>query len=264
MTVQDLNIKAVKEAVVVEDVIAFLGLNVKFVNVQKKDNAGNVIGHEATWRGTCPLCQSSQREFVITVSKKLYRCFRCRKYGSLLDLTMAVKKLDVRSAALELAAACGVQAKPAPAPAPDFDPQRYLESLLPEHEALEPLNIPPEIIRQFKGGYKASGKKEYRGRLMMAMESEKGIDGFMGLAIGDEEPQIVFPPELKPELYIFGAYNLVPDRLVYICRSPMDALQESVYEPNCIAFLTETVSTDQWHFFFRFLEARGLALTKIV
>src|SRR5277367_1631535 len=62
------NFQEVKQAVTVEHVIGFLGLKL----TQKEDS----------FRGVCPLCKSGSREFVITGSKRLFYCFKCKKGGT--------------------------------------------------------------------------------------------------------------------------------------------------------------------------------------
>src|SRR5580704_15881076 len=103
----------VKSATTVEQVIGFLGLKL----TQKEDS----------FRGICPLCKSGSREFVVTGSKKLFHCFKCKKGGDLLKLVSEAKSIGVRDAAAELAKACGVEAN-APAKTAEvknFDVEKY-------------------------------------------------------------------------------------------------------------------------------------------
>ena len=66
-----IDFQEVKSAATVEQVIGFLGLKL----TQKEDS----------FRGVCPLCKSGSREFVITGSKKLFHCFKCKKGGDFSD-----------------------------------------------------------------------------------------------------------------------------------------------------------------------------------
>src|SRR5271154_1217362 len=111
--------KEVKAAVTVQQVIDFLGLKL----TQKDDS----------FRGTCPLCKSGSREFVITGSRALFHCFKCKKGGDFIKLVSEVKALGARDAAAELAKACGVEKKTQPpAEKKDFDVEKYAERLDPE------------------------------------------------------------------------------------------------------------------------------------
>src|ERR1700710_1712353 len=104
MSTASLDFKEIKSAATAEQVIGFLGLKL----TQKEDS----------FRGICPLCKAGSREFVITGSKRLFHCFKCKQGGDMLKLVSAAKGVDVRTAAIELAKACGVEKKAAPAPAP--------------------------------------------------------------------------------------------------------------------------------------------------
>src|SRR5580704_8269218 len=113
MTSAQIDFQAVKTAATVEQVISFLGLKLS----QKEDS----------FRGACPICKSGSREFVITGSKRLFHCFKCRKGGDFLKLVSEVKSIGVRDAAAELAKACGVEAN-APAKTAEvknFDVEKY-------------------------------------------------------------------------------------------------------------------------------------------
>ena len=146
----------VKSAATVEQVIGFLGLKL----TQKEDS----------FRGVCPLCKSGSREFVITGSKKLFHCFKCKKGGDMLKLVSEAKGIGVKEAAAELAKACGVEKKPTLAPTEKkaFDVDKYAEGLDPEHKALEPLGLSADTLRTWKAGYSATGVN--RGRLALPIE----------------------------------------------------------------------------------------------
>jgi DNA primase len=63
--------------------------------------------HGAQWRGPCPVHGSTSaksRSFAAHVDKGCWHCFRCGAHGNALDLYVAVTKLPVYEAALELCA----------------------------------------------------------------------------------------------------------------------------------------------------------------
>src|SRR5271170_6343063 len=115
------NFQEVKQAVTVEHVIGFLGLKL----TQKEDS----------FRGTCPLCKSGSREFVITGSRRLFHCFKCKAGGDFIKLVGEAKSLGLREAAAELAKACGLEAKgPKPtAEVKNFDVEKYAQNLQADH-----------------------------------------------------------------------------------------------------------------------------------
>jgi DNA primase len=57
-------------------------------------------------RGSCPLCSTSGpqegREFSVHWRRKLFRCFRCKEGGNILDLWSRYYKTDLLTAANQL------------------------------------------------------------------------------------------------------------------------------------------------------------------
>src|ERR1035441_2804587 len=96
MAPQTVDFQQVKQAATVEHVIRYFGLTLK----QTGD----------TWRGSCHLCKASdQRAFVITTSKRLFHCFKCKEGGDMLKLVAVSKGVPIRDAAINLAGFCGVE-----------------------------------------------------------------------------------------------------------------------------------------------------------
>jgi CHC2 zinc finger len=227
-----IDFQEVKSAATVEQVIGFLGLKL----TQKEDS----------FRGVCPLCKSGSREFVVTGSRKLFHCFKCKKGGDMLKLVSEAKGIGVKEAAAELAKACGVEKKSTPAPTEKkaFDVDKYAEGLDPEHKALEPLGISADTLRTWKAGYSATGVN--RGRLALPIESlQNGTLGYMGMELNPDQPTLIFPNGIDPRLYIFGAGHATGKEL-YLTRTPLDVLHawDSGLE-NALSFLTETISSSQ-------------------
>ena len=99
MSAQTVDFQQVKLAASVDHVIRYLGLVLK--------------QHGDTWRGKCHLCKASDdRALVITTSKRLFHCFKCKEGGDMLKLVAVSKGLPIRDAAIELAKFCGVELVP--------------------------------------------------------------------------------------------------------------------------------------------------------
>ena len=232
MSTQTLDFKEIKAAVTAQQVIDLLGLKL----TQKDDS----------FRGTCPICKSGSREFVITGTRALFHCFKCKKGGDYLKLVSEAKGIGVKEAAAEIAKACGVEKKPTPAPTEKkaFDVDKYAEGLDPEHKALEPLGISADTLRTWKAGYSATGVN--RGRLALPIESlQHGTLGYMGMEINPDQPTLIFPNGIDPRLYIFGAGHATGKEL-YLTRCPLDVLKawDSGLK-SALSFLTETISSSQ-------------------
>jgi DNA primase len=240
-----IDFQEVKSAATVEQVIGFLGLKL----TQKDDS----------FRGVCPLCKSGSREFVITGTKRLFHCFKCKKGGDFLRLVSEAKGIGVREAAAELAKACGVEKKPAPAPTEKkaFDVDKYAEGLDPEHKALEPLGISADTLKAWKAGYSATGVN--RGRLALPIESlQHGTLGYMGMEINPDQSMLIFPNGIDPRLYIFGAAHATGKEL-YVTKTPLDVLRAWDSGFHCaVCFLTETISSAQWQYLSALMDQGGV------
>ncbi len=234
--------KTVKEAATAEKVVAFLGLTMK--------------PDKESLRGKCPICKASDpRALVITPSKGAFYCFKHKKGGDMLALVSESKGIPIKEAAEQLAAALGVENKGAPAAEKKpFDIEKYLATLDPAHDALASIDVSPETIRAWKGGYSTSGIN--RGRLALPLEASDGIKGFMGISL--EDRSIIAPKDCDPRLYLFGGYRLVKGD-VYLMHDPIDVLQATERGiPNCICFLSEKISIEQLFYLSKFLEDRKL------
>lgn len=248
MTSQAVDFQQIKQAAPVERVILYLGLTLK--------------QHGDTWRSSCHLCKANdQRAFVITTSKRLFHCFKCKEGGDMLKLVALSKGVSVRDAAINLAGFCGVELVPAGTgklvpgtgsgtvpPSPErkgFDAERYAAGLDPAHAALEPIGVSPETYRMWKAGYSLSGVN--RGRLALPVCARDGtVIAYCGRALNDQlQPALIFPNGVTPSEHIFGADRVRDGELVLV-RDPLDVLKahENGIE-NVVSFFTEGISSAQ-------------------
>jgi DNA primase len=252
--VQTVDFQKVKEAASADAVIRFLGLSLK--------SQGD------TYRGRCPICRSDDpRAFVITASKRLFHCFKCKPSagekagGDMLALVARVKAIPVRDAAIELAKFCGVELVPSPTSKPvpgtssgtvpssperkGFDAEKYAAGLDPAHASLEPLGISPETLKAWKAGYSPTGVN--RGRLALPISARDGtVIAYCGRALSEQQqPALIFTNGVAPSEHIFGAERVGEGEL-FLVRDPVDVLKanDSGIE-NVVSFLTETISSAQ-------------------
>ena len=257
MSVQVVDFQKIKEAAAVDQVVRYLGLSLK--------------QHGDSWRGSCHLCKASDpRALVITTSKRLFHCFKCKKGGDMLKLVAVTKGIEVRDAAIQLAACCGVglapasNVKPAPATAPPsperkgFDAEKYAAGLDPAHAALEALGVSAETYRAWKAGYSPSGVN--RGRLALPVCARDGtVVAYCGRAINDEQqPALIFPNGVAPTEYIFGADRVKEGELILV-RDPLDVLK--AYEAgieNVICFFTDGISSAELQYLSALMDERHI------
>ena len=238
----------VKQAATVESVIRFLNLTPR--------------QHGDTWRSACHLCKASDpRALVITTSKRLFHCFKCKAGGDMLNLVAATRGISTREAAVQLAAFCGVEPVPAETgsrisgtvsgtvpPSPDrkgFDPEKYAAGLDPEHASLEPLGVSPETYRIWKAGFSPTGVN--RGRLALPVFARDGtVIAYCGRALTvEQQPVLTFPNGIAPSEYIFGADRVKEGELILV-RDPIDVLKAFGNGiENVVSFFTEGISSAQ-------------------
>jgi CHC2 zinc finger len=245
MTTAQIDFQAVKTAATAEQVIGFLGLKL----TQKEDS----------FRGICPLCKSGSREFVITGSKRLFHCFKCKKGGDLLKLVSETKSIGIRDAAAELAKACGVEAK-APAKTAEvknFDVEKYAQSLDPSHEALAPLGISPDTLRDWKAGY-VSNYQGKGAKLAVPIQGTEGIIAFLGMDINADHPELHVPKHIDPRLYVFG-YGMAEGDEIYLTAHPLDVLRawDSGFH-NSVSFLNEAIASTQFQWLVTLMDSAGV------
>jgi DNA primase len=213
---------------------------------------------------------------VITKSKNLFYCFPSKEGGDQIKLVAHVKELSQKDAAHLIAKHFDpgtvhktvhrtVQGHSSPPPGPaktGFDPEQYASRLDPAYDALAPLNLSAETLKAFKSGYAATGSN--RGRLALCVHDRDGkIAGFIGRAIGQETPKLVFPNGFRPEAYIFNA-NRVTEGELYLVRDPLEVLRvhESGVE-NVVAFLTEGICAQQLEELASLLDSRHCDLVHL-
>jgi DNA primase len=254
MSVHTVDFQKVKEAASADTVVRYLGLSLKLQG--------------DSYRGKCPICRNDDpRAFVITPSKRLFHCFKCRPAagekagGDMIALVARVKGVSVREAAIELATFCGVEIpaagtnKPVAAPgsvtappSPErkgFDAEKYAAGLDPAHATLEPLGISPETLKAWKAGYSPTGVN--RGRLALPVCAKDGsVIAYCGRALSEQQqPALIFPNGVTPSEHIFGAERVGEGEL-FLVRDPLDVLKANDSGiDNVVSFLTETISSAQ-------------------
>jgi DNA primase len=224
---------AIKASVSIEQVANMLGVK--------------LTAHRDQLRGACPITKSTDpRSFVITPSKGVYFSFKEGKGGDALTLVSKVRGCSIREAAEIIAAHFGAEKSNSP-PLPKqeekekrrgFDVEAYAKGLDPAHEALSPLGIGEETYRQWKAGYSGSGV--LRGKLALPVAAKDGaVVGYVGRALKDETPTLLFPNGLSPSEFIFGADKVTEGEL-YLVRDPIDVLRASENGvENAVCFLCE-------------------------
>jgi DNA primase len=248
MSAPAVDFQQVKQAATVESVIRFLNLTPK--------------QHGDTWRSACHLCKASdQRALVITTSKRLFHCFKCREGGDMLKLVAVTKGVPTRDAAIQLATFCGVELVPSGSgklvpgtssgtvpPSPDrkgFDAEKYAAGLDSAHASLEPLGVSAETYRTWKAGFSPSGVN--RGRLALPVCTKDGtVIAYCGRSLNDQtQPALIFPNGIAPSEHIFGADRVKEGELILV-RDPLDVLKafENGIE-NVVSFLTDSISSAQ-------------------
>ena len=241
----------VKQRVSMTQVLTFLGLNLK----QKTPRQ---------WKGTCPFCHVAECFVTNDDGGKdktgAFNCFRCSAGGDQLELVSlsrghsrkdsqgtyaAAKELFEKFLQPATAQVQNTSVNASPQPKAErrqkFDAEAYIQSLDPAHANLAALELDPETFRAWCGGFSSSGVN--RGRLALPIfDKDQTVLGFIGRALGDVSPALIFPNGLDPHAHIFGR-DRVGSGALYLVRDPLDVLR--AFESGCenvVCFLTEEIT----------------------
>lgn len=228
---------ALKASVSFADVVNRLGLQLK--------QSGN------QWRGVCPFCQSGgDRALVVTEGKGFY-CFASKKGGDQIALVAHIRDLKVKEAAEWLGgtvpvtparnSTSNVGTVPESEKGEDqgkrtLQPLSYLQAA---HEGVQALGITKETLEHFGAGYAPRGI--LRGRLAIPLRNSSGIlAAYVGRALGDEQPKLLFPRDFNPASIIFNGDRVERGDFAYLTDDPLQVLiahQNGI--PNVVAVLTD-------------------------
>jgi hypothetical protein len=248
----------VKERAKIQDVVAWLGLNMK-------------LEKSTTLRGGCPTC-GGDRTLAVTPnhtrtdgSVGSYYCHAEKKGGDSIGLVAHIKGVSQHDAAQLLHDRFGggerreEPATPAKRPverrAGAYDPNAYAARLDTASELLTPLNVSPSTFQAFQAGYASSGV--HRGKLALPLHDREGkLIGHFGRSLKGESPLLSFVNGQNPAEHIFGAH-LVTEGDLYIARDPLDVLiAHENGERNVVAFLTDGISAQQWEMISSLMDQR--------
>jgi DNA primase len=236
---------ALKASVSFADAVTKLGLQLK--------QSGN------QWRGACSACNSGgDRALVVTEGKGFY-CFSSKKGGDQIALVSHVLGLPVKAAAEWLGGTVPPRNSTSP-PQPGrvqvptgtvpeseggqqgnrtLQPLSYLQA---EHEGTQALGVEKETLELFQAGYAPRGI--LRGRLAIPLRnSTSTLVAYVGRAIGEEQPKLLFPRDFDPASVIFNGDRIERGDFAYVTDDPLQVLlahQNGV--PNVVAVLTDMTS----------------------
>lgn len=180
-----LNFAEIREAVSIEQVCSWLGIETKKEGLQR--------------RGYCPFCPdpSDPRHLVLTPSKGLFFdfCPRHRGGGDSIQLTAQVRGIPVKEAAEEINRhfrATTPENKPVLTPDDVLKPLDYLQA---DHELCTRYGFSKEACERIGAGYASKGILRSRFLLPVRLPDGKLI-GYIG--VNDAlEPMIKLPPSWK-------------------------------------------------------------------
>lgn len=171
-----LNFAEIKQRISIVQGAKFLGLTLK------KDGA--------TLRCACPVCDGDERTLSLLKENNVFKCFKSKKYGSVLDLVCHVKGISLREAGQwlsekeneewldEYSDAC---------PEEDDSPVALkalekLPKLDAEHEAVTALGLNRSVALETGVGFATTGL--LRGCVGIPLYSSGSIVGYVGLPKG--------------------------------------------------------------------------------
>jgi hypothetical protein len=133
---------------------------------------------------------------------------------------------------------------------PTFDPEAYAAKLDLQHEALKPLGLELETLKEWKAGYASAGL--LRGCLALPIHRNGSITGYIGRAI---DGNLKFPTGFDPAAHIFGLHLASGE--VRLVRDPLEVLHAYQVGEPAIAFLTQLIEAQQWELLVAAQDAQG-------
>jgi len=151
-----LDFKAIKRLASLEQVAAWLGLDIK------------------NGRAQCPVNEGGKRELVLTYDKGMWYCFGCKKGGDQIELVSHVCQIDQKQAAQH------IQTKfHGYTPAKKGLPEEGLDYLVAEHEHVQALGLSPATAEEFGIGFAPRGTMIKR--VLFPLRDKKGkLLGYIG------------------------------------------------------------------------------------
>jgi DNA primase len=198
-------------------------------------------------RGPCPACKTGgDRALVVTPSKNIFYCFAAKKGGDQIALVSHIRGLGAKEAANAIAEHYGTNILPVPRngtvpsngtssrgtvpqgqEAKERPPEalKPLDYLLAEHEAVQALGLASEACGAFGAGYAPKGIM--RGRVAIPIHDPTGqkLLAYVGRAVGNEEPKLLFPKNYDPQTTLFNAHRVAHGDFVYLALDPLDVLK---------------------------------------
>lgn len=239
---------AIKDAVPIDNLVDYLALK------------GMWRGDQ--WRGQCPSCKGNDRSLVVTKGKGFY-CWDTKKGGDAIALVAHVKGISQPEAAKLIQEHYRVGSSPTTSQGPakaGFDLDKYLAGLDPEHAALGPLGIDPEVLRGRQGGYASSGA--LRGYLALPATRDGKIVAFFGRSL-DGSPTLKFINGFEPQDFIFGE-DRVTEGTLTLCKDVIDVIKAQEAGVNAVAFLSECVSAVQLQILASLMDAKKVEVLEIL
>lgn len=175
----------VKKTVSIEAGLAKLGI--------KLHKAGSQL------RGQCPICDSkNERGFVVTPAKGLWYCFSEQAGGDVIQLTAAVRQVDVREAALWLIGGTvnsersTVEQSTVTVRKDHAEGFQALDYLDPAHAAVQAVGFDPDTAAALGIGYAPKGL--LRGTVAIPVRLEDGtLAGYVGITEAKLPPRFHLP-----------------------------------------------------------------------
>ncbi|MCH7574818.1 MAG: toprim domain-containing protein [Candidatus Marinimicrobia bacterium] len=143
--------------------------------------------------GPCPLHGGDNPQaFNVSLEKNLWNCFTHCRGGSVVDLLMALEKVDVREAGKLGYEMLGVEMKAGASSPSGPRPLDFTLSLDYEHPYLKSRNIDLGTAKYFGVGHCDRGIMA--GRIAIPIHDDRGkLVAYAGRAIDDEQPKYRFP-----------------------------------------------------------------------
>lgn len=197
--------------------------------------------------GSCPVHGGDNpRAFSVSLEKNLWNCFTHCRGGSVIDLLMAIEKVDARGAAKIGYNMLGIGIQDASSFDSRLRPLQFRLSLEHDHPYLKERNVDPKTARYFDIGYCSKGIMT--GRVAIPIHDPRGkLVAYCGRSIDDAQSKYRFPRGFEKSRIVYNLNRVqqIKSREIVVVEGFFDVLALYRSGIESVALMGSSVSAHQ-------------------
>ena len=197
--------------------------------------------------GACPLHGGDNPQaFSVSLDKNLWNCFTHCRGGSVVDLLMALEKVDVREAGKLGYEMLGIEHREGDNPLPGPRPLDFRLSLNHDHPYLRSRNVNRTTAQYFGIGH--CDKGIMAGRIAIPIHDNRGrLVAYAGRSIDEEQPKYQFPRGFSKSRIVYNLNRVKASkaREIVVVEGFFDVMALHRSGIESVALMGSSLSTNQ-------------------